>query len=133
MWRIYGPNGHGVAIQSTIGRLRRALDSDAQAEVLPIRYVDFETHYPERTDPYGLFTFKRRAFEHEREVRAIIKLSANEPQGRLVARNLDVLIERVVVSPLVPTWYAEVVEAVTRSFTLNKPIARSSLYDEPKY
>lgn len=148
MWRLYAFATEGVAVQSTVGRLRQVLDAARERIWLgSVWYVDFET-----VDPLlfvnGLtpFIFKRPSFEHEREIRGVIWMEEGEPAAgegesvqlrvpeaviRTVPVDLNQLIEKVVVSPVAPRWFAELVEAVTRQHGLEKEVVQSRLYEPP--
>jgi hypothetical protein len=80
---------------------------------------------------YRLFV-KRKSFEHEKEVRATILLQ-QEGKGIPVRCNLDALITRIHVSPLVESFVKDAVEALCagKTYPLDKPVLQSSLYDPP--
>ena len=70
-----------------------------------VRYGDFDKDPIEKGHRhYGLFQ-KRKAFEHERELRATILLSVKDyGNGQLVPCDLDILITRIYVSPLLEDY-----------------------------
>lgn len=68
---------------------------------------------------------KRLAFQHEREVRGIIREAAvpddteplafcsdNPCAGRQVRVDLSALIDSVTVSPLAPSWFADLARSI---------------------
>lgn len=152
MWRLYSDSGKAIAIQSTFGRLRRLLHESILCG--KVAYVDYATQ-PIPEDMYiAPFLYKRKSFEHERELRAILtddwplkykrSKSARPPrmvvydfeavppdQGTLVQVELNLLIEKVLVSPLAPDWYLEAVQSVAKQYRLNPPTSRSSLDSAP--
>jgi len=91
------------------------------------------------------FLHKRKSFEHEREVRALIhRMPASglvgdvtreriPEAGLYVPVNLDTLVERVLVSPLSKDWIVELVGSVTAKYRLSVEVVRSDLYDGPLY
>jgi hypothetical protein len=149
MWKLYSFANEGVAVQSTVGRLRRALEKAPYSILIgSVRYADFDS-----LDPHvflnGLtpFIFKRSSFEHEREIRALIWMdapSATESHpgdaslevpteiARSVPVDLPDLIQRVVVSPTAPQWFGELVEMTCRRHGLLSPVSRSRLYELPR-
>lgn len=132
LWRLYSANGFGIAIESTIGQLQSSLASDSSLRIAEVRYEDFDTA-PIRAGFKNYFLFlKRRSFEHEKELRATIKLS--EPgEGKLLKCDISRLVNIVHVSPLAPGLLRDVVESLcTGSLAkLDKPIVRSTLLDAP--
>lgn len=125
MWRLYSEQSkYAVAIQTTVGRLRKC--TDKQITVGRIRYIDYCKSYPDISFPHF---FKRRSFEHEREVRAVILDMKAEPQvlGKPLGVDLQSLIVGVKVSPLSPSWFLDVVEDATRKYELSTSITVSSL------
>jgi hypothetical protein len=125
MWRLFSQQSqYAVAVQTTVGRLRKCLDRETT--IGRVRYIDYDKEYPDIGFPHF---FKRRAFEHEREVRAAI-LDIETPtdcEGKAVGVDLDRLIVAVRVSPLSPSWFRTVVQNVTAKYDLDAEILASSL------
>lgn len=125
MWRLFSQQSqYAVAVQTTVGRLRNSLDREAT--IGRVRYIDYDKEYPDIGFPHF---FKRRAFEHEREVRAVILDMGTpvESEGKVVDVALDRLITAVRVSPLSPSWFRSVVQNVTATYDLDAEILVSSL------
>jgi len=135
MWKLYSVSGHGIAIESTIGRLRSSLRNANNVCIDSVRYMDFDRDPIEKGHKHdGLFV-KRKSFEHEKEVRATILLP-QEGKGILVSCDVDTLISCVHVSPFAPTYLKEAVEFICGSgklHMLQKPVIRSKLLDAPNY
>lgn len=149
MWRLYALAEQGIAIQSTVARLRDALQA-APEEIHfgLVRYVDYEVIDP-AIFANGLtpFIHKRKSFEHERELRAIIWMDRFDsaepyeedgiwltpPQDRIIAVPMDIqsVVENVVVSPQSPEWFVSLVESMTKKHGLKLPITQSRLYAAP--
>ncbi|KAF5417645.1 MAG: hypothetical protein C5S38_01275 [Candidatus Methanophagaceae archaeon] len=75
MWNLYLKTDEGVAIQSTFKRLTESFLNHAEHDVHigTVKYIDYETEWlPERYS-FNPFLHKRKSFEHERELRAIIQ------------------------------------------------------------
>jgi hypothetical protein len=129
MWRLYAEQSRfAVAIQSTVGLLRKY--TEEQITVGRIRYIDYCKAFPDISFPHF---FKRKAFEHEREVRAVMidMHSDVKVAGKAVGINPQLLILGVKISPLCPLWFLEVVQDVTRKYELNVNIESSSLTKKP--
>jgi hypothetical protein len=111
MWKLYTQGKDGVAIQTTVGRLKECLSKESRPiYVASVRYgheaIEGAVDEP---DPLIPITTKRRSFEHESEVRLILELVADfesprSSTGTVVSVDLDTLIERIVVSPEYPAW-----------------------------
>ena len=106
-----------------------------------MRYADFDTAPIEKGhEHYGLF-MKRRSFEHEKELRATILLRAEQWQlpehdrGISVECDLDVLINRVHVSPSCAPFIATAVERLClgKVKPLKKPVVHSLLLRDPGF
>lgn len=123
MWKLYGQYQEAVAIRTTYQKLARALPQEVYLGL--VRYLDYEKDDFDPTDLFSPFMHKRLAFQHEREVRGIIRASSvpneSEPlafcddnpcDGRQVQVELSELIDSVAVSPLAPPWFADLVRSL---------------------
>jgi hypothetical protein len=132
MWRVYSASGQGIAIESTVGQLRACLEVREGIEIDRVRYMDFDRDQIEKGHRHYRLFIKRKSFEYEKEVRATVLLPM-EGTGLRVNCDLDVLVTRVHVSPLVDAFVRDAVEALCTREThvLNKPVQRSILYYGP--
>lgn len=98
-----------------------------------VRYADFPTASIEKGHQYYRGFIKRKAFEYEKEFRAVIPLDEiNYGEGCAVSIDLDMLIEKIHISPLVPKYFLEAVRYLCKddlSF-LQDRIIHSNLYDK---
>jgi hypothetical protein len=142
MWKLYSAHHLGLALRSRTDVLRGEL-AKHQIRVLPVRYIDYESDATEML-PETIYFYKRRAFEHERELRAFFmrpeELEQLEthlgnglrpPGGRWIPADLDLLIQEIVLAPTTEPWFKELVERVLRRYGLRKPIKESGLTDAP--
>jgi hypothetical protein len=91
MWKLYSASGQGIAIESTVGRLKASLGDREDLIIDSVRYMDFDQDPIEKGQRhYGLF-IKRKSFEYEKELRATVRLP-EEGRGVSVSCDLDVLI-----------------------------------------
>ena len=144
MWKLYAHTA-GVAIRSTKGRLMKAFDAEGTTvSISPVTYFDFNLddlmniplpadgglpeHYKLMTTPE--LCFKRKSFEHERELRIMTWSNENDATdaGIYVPVNLDMLIEKVYVSPVAPNWLAGVVSCEMKQYGLDQEVVHSDLY-----
>ena len=109
-----------------------------------IKYLDYNN---EAIPPGQLLfplTTKRKSFEHEKELRALIwtlqhgknNLKDNKfasTLGLSVPINLDKLIESIYVSPTAPHWFLNLIKAITKRYEIDKPVIQSDLLSNPLY
>ncbi|WP_164174629.1 hypothetical protein [Ruminococcus flavefaciens] len=130
MWKLYSTNvKNAIAIQTTYQQLYEALDKDPQIEIGKVKYIDFSKSF---SSINGAFWYKRKSFEHEREVRAIVK-SQQAHSGIEKAVDLEKLISAVYISPYAPKWFEDVVRDVMEKYKLNKPLYYSEMLKTPFY
>lgn len=149
MWKIYLSSNEGIAIQSTYQRLIESLASynDFEVHIGRIKYIDYEKEAIPMGNLLSPFMYKRKSFEYEDELRALIwtpqhgKNDILHPQGNryatvfglYVATDLKLLIDNIFVAPSAPSWILEVIRAVTEKFGLNKEVKQSNLASTPVY
>jgi hypothetical protein len=141
MWRLYTQSHESICVQSTFTRLAAVLPSYGNVGV--IRYLDYETETVAEDNLFNFIMCKRRSFEHEREVRAVIWEQLGGPAGgdeirsRCTPFGLPVpvdlvqLIEAILVSPTSPAWFVDVVKELLESQKLQLPVIQSSLSTPP--
>jgi len=147
MWKLYLKSDEGVAIQSTFKRLTESFNSYSEMDIYigEVQYIDYETEWMPEGNAFYPFLYKRKSFEYEHELRAIIqKLPINKDDkidltqekfefGLNIPVNLDALIEKIYLSPTSAAWFADVVKFVVDKYALSKEIVKSSLTDGPVY
>lgn len=151
MWQVYALENEGIAIRSTIERLKSCFRYDNNALFIrPVRYVNYDTDRIEQLHPTELFVRKRKAFQWENELRVIIlrfetakiadyesKFEAGEKipvdyveHGELIPIDFNTLVEKVYVSPRSPKWFFELVKKLTK-LTYKIDVLHSDVYSEP--
>jgi hypothetical protein len=160
MWKLYVSGREGVALKSTVGRLRRVLTADStngRPSITRVQYRD-DTYTPDTCDFGGILHLERFLFRktmgysHEREIRAVLYNphgcaldalfeaghAASHPsqgtevsQGEAVPVNLSILIERIVVSPNFPNWAIGSLQKVVDAIGVGAQIEPSRLTDQP--
>ncbi len=143
MWKLYALSHEAVCVQTTFRKLQAAMAE--QAQVGMVRYVDYEDGWIPESNPLAPFLYKRKSFEHEREVRAIIEPTEmaallkleGEPTasaGRWVKINVAKTIERVLIAPDARSWFLELVRQVTARYEQGAlPVVPSALARAPFY
>lgn len=129
MWRLYSSFlDNAIAIQTTYKKLYESLGCDPSIEIGRVKYIDFKKNYAGINDA---FWRKRKSFEHEREVRALISDFRCKDEGKLIQCDLDVLIEQVFVSPQAPVWFIHLVNEINEKYSLGIKVSQSELLEEP--
>lgn len=139
MWDLYSKSNEGVAIQSTFSRLSDSFAGYKKRDVYigQIKYIDYSKEKPGSCDRLQPFLYKRKSFEHEREIRAIIcdETSRGEYGERLfgmfVPVNIKVLIDNIYISPTAPGWIYDLVVLICKRYKIKNKIIKSNLFDDP--
>lgn len=132
MWRLYLPEGRGVAVKSTFERFCQSLRTEERIYVGKVNYVDYDSDVIPESNTFYPFVHKQQSYGHERELRALLPDDGHilvnaegepvltpdghqqmdpsyiGPPGRLVPVVLDELIDSVYLAPYTPDWVAEV-------------------------
>ncbi len=158
MWNRYANENSGIAIRTCADTLSRSFLSKEQIHIGRVQYVDYDTDTIPEDNGLIPYLYKRKSFESEREVRAIIQrppagiditqlrssiqqLSLGEigewkdfcDIGYSYEVNLEILIEEVLVARLAPDWFLQLVQQVAKRYGLEAPINRSVLADTPSW
>ena len=132
MWQIFTQNTEGLAIQTTIGRLKEALQPERQTEqyIGAVNYIDYKKEFIPFEDTFFPFLFKRKSFQYEREIRIISDVSANGMKidnGLKVDVNLNQLIEKIYIHPKSENWYKKLVIELVSKLGFDFEIEKSDL------
>lgn len=153
MWRLYLKTNEGVAIQSTVAKLRESFqDNPGEIWISNVRYLDYENdiwfdsdEYPVKG--YNLFTpivHKRSAFAHENELRIFQQFDeavhdetyweneANQ-MGTLIPANIDILLDKIILPPTADSKVQDMVNQLMTEYQLDREIEKSKLNEEPSY
>lgn len=148
MWALYGKTRESVTVKTTIGRLQDSLHDEPQAiDLCNVEYYDDHSNWTppsdvadKMIDPWlSPFLIKRKSFEHEKEVRAIVSWRSEpwrstEPitdaAGYEAVVNLQSLIEQVYVAPRAKQWFVSVVKSVVSQFGLDNGLVKKSSMDD---
>jgi hypothetical protein len=144
MWKLYVMGNEGVAVQSTYKRLRESFTGTELVHLGIVRYLDYETEEFKANSILTPFMHKRKSFEHEKEVRAVIPTWKTYPapvnlfndtisHGLKVNIDLVKLVELVYIPPTAQPWFAELVKAVIDKYGFNFPVVPSKMAEQPVY
>lgn len=136
MWSLYLKSNEGIAIQSTYERFCESFHKASMPVFVgQVRYIDYETEaFKEPGNMFSAFLHKRKSFEHEREVRAIVgHYKTPDDHGQYVPTDLGILIEAIHIAPNAPTWFFQLVGATLDRFGISVPVLQSDLVKKPLY
>jgi len=143
MWKIYSCNNEGISIQSTYQRLKESLSScdEFQIYIGLITYKDYITEEIPMGNLYYPFMHKRKYYEYENELRALIctkdNFEDNTPGkydnflGLHIPIDIERLIENVYVASNAPKWMLDVIKKVTIKYGINIEVKQSDLSSSP--
>lgn len=152
MWDIYSKKDQSIAIQSTFERLCDSFKKyDRIIWIGKVKYIDYDNESIPTDNYLKKFLCKRKSFEHEAELRAIIQpldpglkipylwldairkiteLQGVSTKGIYVDIELEKMIENIYLSPLAEEWYLELIESILEKYALIIPIKKSSISDK---
>lgn len=132
MWQIFTKNNEGIAIQSTIGRLKKAvqLEKHFQQYIGEVNYIDYKKDFIPFDDTFFPFLFKRKSFQYEREVRIISDVTSDNliiDNGLKIDVDINELIEKIYIHPKSENWYKKLVIELVRKLGFDFTIEKSDL------
>ena len=150
MWRLYCSNHSGVAIKSTVGKLKKSIeDNESDIYIGKIEYIDYRTEVIPTGNSFNTIFRKRLSFAHENELRvclvqlperlegeensAVYSFLDRNPKGIHLKCKMTELIDEVVVSPLSQAWFTETIKGVLESLVPGLNVKKSDLFDPPNY
>ena len=142
MWRLYLKSDEGIAVQTSYRKFRSSFTDDKEIYIGVVKYIDYETEWIDAGNMLLPFVHKRKSYEHEREVRAVVTQWPTGEYGldfshdTIVAGlgikvDVEQLIERIYVAPSSPAWFAELVGALVQRYGYNFPVVQSKLGEQP--
>jgi hypothetical protein len=133
MWNLYSSRS-GVAIQSKVSILLNLFGkSERTPKMALIEYLDFDSLDPDALPalPYPVY-FKRKSFDHERELRVVILDSDTDssPDGIAVKVDIKLLMQRIYISPKAEKWTAGVIRRELERYGLETSVIQSDLFEQ---
>jgi len=140
MWKLYSKINESIAIESTYADLKNVLQDDIYLGL--VKYIDYDTELIPEGNIFNTFMYKRKSFEHEKEVRALLQrppsaygeiqpYRENEKYGVNIDINLNQLIKKIYVAPDAPNWLLELTEEISRKYNITADVQKSNLNEEP--
>ncbi|CAD0005550.1 DUF2971 domain-containing protein [Flavobacterium chungangense] len=132
MWQIFTQNSEGLAIQSTIGRLQKAVNPEKNFDqyIGEVNYIDYKKEYIPFDDSFFPFLFKRKSFQYEREVRIITDTSQSNlklNEGLKINVDINELIEKIYIHPKSENWYKKLIIELVERLGFGLEIEKSDL------
>ena len=144
MWRLYARETDGIAIKTDFNSFKNSFTCSKEIYIGSVNYVDYDSHFIPEGNMFSPYLHKRKSFEHEREIRAIVmEIPSNEHGvdwaqdicdiGKYYEIDLPLLIQEVVVAPFAQDWFLELVKSVTIRYNFEFPVVKSVLADNPTW
>lgn len=137
MWKLYLKSEEGIAVRSTVGRLRKSLEvCPENIHIGTVKYIDYDNDYVNHGNVFSYILHKRKSFSHEQELRAVIWKhdivdAENKPAGLNAKISINDLIDKIYVAPSTAKWLTDLVQSVVRRYGLDVEVVRSGLLDPP--
>ena len=137
MWKLFAGEKYGIALRTTASKLIGSFTCRLPDYLGFVRYLDYEKE-PMAVSRFPPVFYKRKAFQHEREVRAVIapQQCIEQPDenstglGTNVAVDPTHLIDELIVSPYSPDRLMDVVESLLTRFQVEVEVSSESEYDK---
>ena len=136
LWKLYSSVDRGVAVRSTLRRLRESLTPYAVSDIAigRVRYIDYDGDgvFAE-TNSLNPFLHKRRSFDFEYELRALLldmtelERPGEGPSGIKVPVKIADLAERFHVSPMAPVWFETLIRSLVDRFAPGIEVRKSAM------
>ena len=144
MWHLYAREKDGIAIRTTFAQFSRSFISKDDIFIGKVKYADYHADFVPEGNMMSPFLYKRKSFEHEREVRAMTqKLPAHDGKvdlsqdiyqvGRYYEVDLSALVQTVVIAPFAEPWFLELVQSLATRYGLKAPVNLSELGESPSW
>lgn len=141
MWSIYAKKTQGIAIESTIGSLKKSLNGNAKEIYIgKVVYIDYSRSEIFKSNILNAYLHKRKFFSYEREIRAIFMDASSigdkekgmgSLRGHYIDVDLDALINKIYVSPNSGKWFYNLVCNVINKYGVKKEVIFSQMAHDP--
>jgi hypothetical protein len=144
MWKLYLKSNEGIAIQTTVDRLISSIVDPLDIYIGKVNYIDYDMDGIDPNNMFNAFLHKRKSFEYENEVRAIVQKFVIEGEninwnkqsmdsGLSVEIDVNRLIENIYVAPSSPTWFGDLVTSVVVKYGYEFKVSQSNLNSKPLF
>lgn len=144
MWKLYLNSNEGVAIQSTYSLLKKSFTDEERIYLGIVKYIDYDRDYLDPSNFYNPFIHKRKSFQHEKEVRALVRRTSvvdNDfdfsketiNHGLKIEIDIETLIQNIYVAPNAHEWFVELVESIVERHGYTFKVVHSKLDETPLF
>ena len=137
MWRLAIHTPTSIAVSTDFESLSSSLTCQDMVFIGRVTYVDYDAQVIPTDNVLYPFFHKRRGFEHEREVRAIVIdfTATTEPPevGAYFEVDLSTLVTEIIVAPYADDWFVELVRSVAAKYGLDTVVRKSHLGQVPAW
>lgn len=135
MWQIFTKSKEGIAIQSTVDKIQKALalEHDFEQHIGKVNYIDYKTQHIPFDDAFFPFLYKRKSFIYEKEVRIITDASHSKDEiheGLKIDVDVEKLISKIYIHPKSENWYKKLIFELIDRLNLDFEIGVSDLESE---
>jgi hypothetical protein len=136
MWKLYTRGVDGIAIATTVGRLKESLDTGTDRFTIgSVQYSNMEDGFRplelSQVSPLMAVFRKRRSYEHEKEIRIVSTDFGEVDDGIHVPINLAHAVMKIVVAQHFPWWAHHALQDLVDRADLNITIEPSDLLRPP--
>jgi hypothetical protein len=144
MWNIYA-RSYGVAVQTNYKNLKDSFQkTNKPVYIGKVIYYDESNEQIPMNDPLAPFLHKRCLYQYEKEVRCCYILTDDGQEdfkweeqdtynGVFIDVDLDVLIQRIYISPYAPNWFRDLIARTNEAFHVRKEIVHSKVFQSENY
>ncbi len=139
LWKIYSDFHKGIMITSSVSKMVDSFKkTNEKINLSEINYINYEKDLM----PYGNIMYpvihKHSAYNFEDEVRLIHTVDFGAglvydwtkeeiSGGKYIDVNLDILIDKIIISPYSPKWYLDIIQDLCYKYGLNIEVKNSIL------
>jgi hypothetical protein len=139
MWKLYTSHDESICIRSTYQTLADGLP-DA-CHLGQVKYIDYRRDRFEAGNLLNYIIHKRKSFEHEHEVRAVVwKFAGSDlpfeavgSQGLVIPVNIQTLVHEIFVSPDSKPVFREIVQGLAARYGVTAQVKQSGANDPPDF
>jgi len=127
LWKSYGNEKYSVCLQSTIGKLIASVENTKEqiifADVQYKDYNEFDIFEKTKTNFIFAASYKDIPYKDDKELRLLLFSESNLD----IIINLEKLIDKIILSPLMNPWEKKIIKALLKKYSLDNNVIDSSI------
>jgi hypothetical protein len=136
MWDAYSSSAAGIALQSTVCRLKAEMKaSSRQIHIGEVHCIDYDETWMPEGNLFWPYVHKDESFRHENELRCVYADFPNfgehgKPEsefGLEIQCDLNNLVESIYIAPYAPDWFKEMVSALVTKYGVDFRVSQSKM------